>query len=1153
MMETEAGELMRLRRYRDAAAALAGRTEREELVPLGYALGELGRYEEAFSTLRQAIGQDRTDAGTRYHLAQLYASRQRHDWTIKHLHRALRDAPEAFRPRVNGTLACAYAALGRSGQAARALERASLVSGDDPTRSFLAVCSSYVQTMSADYDGALEQLQRAIDLTPDEPGVQYQLAQVYAHRGDADGAAVCLSTAIERDPERLVGRLAFADTLMALERWEAAAAELRAGASLGPDSEVYEALHMLLGDCAYQQGLIEAAIASYAESARYSKRQPSLGQRFVEKLRRDAEGRRVWLRSVPRLHQKGNWCGPCCLAMVMNAWGDLVTQDEVAPASLGEGLTLTEMIEKARERGYAAEMRFGDLSLLQRCLDAGLPTITALSDASMGHYHVIIGYDEAKGVLIIQDTNARRPSQVPMEAYLKPWGNCGRWMAIIVPREQEGLLRDLGDEDRLVISLLRDFEQAKGGEALGAMASRILSERDLCLSSAVLARYAGFALLNGCKEQEVLAWLDEAAGRYPDQSWVSSLRAAALMQEGKVDEAIPAALTSLEKDRSNWAARLTLSQAYEKQQHGWTALRQARMAVRTGSRRAQTYGALARLLVFREKWQAAADAYETAVELAPSVGGLLVSLMQVYTRLGRMEEAESLLPRAEQLADKDLITWAGLGQTYGSLQRLGDAARCFERALALEPDHLEIRIDLAQVCLARREIERAITELERVTEQASEHVGAWFGLAQAYGAAERQEDAIQALRQVIELQPNGWRAWGALGQSLAVRNDLEEARGCFEKVTELAPDFPPGWVDLGAIREQSGDAAGAAFAFERAVALDPDSPAAQLGLGRVLWLNERPEEAVTPLQRAAELAPESPHVQENLGRLYVRLARWEEAQQPLMRALQLAPHSGEIAEYLVTVHRKLERWPGKQRELRERWEGGNAEVWEVALYAVGGYLDNHWDHAYAAAKQWLAQCGDAPGAYWPHWLVLALQIELGEIAAAVQTGREAVTRIPDQPYLRAYYGLALGHRGDFSAAVEQLLPVLEATRGDTRVPWETALFMIADGRTKEGKDLVRRVKEWAPRHPFAEALLAYLEGDHRRGVQLTDPLISRLNDQRVAEKERCQFLRALLLERAGLLYRPKAMMAWARLAGGRTGFAKLAHQRWWRQSERDRR
>lgn len=120
------------------------------------------------------------------------------------------------------------------------------------------------------------------------------------------------------------------------------------------------------------------------------------------------------LTHVRHEYQKFNNCGPASLSMVLNYWGWPGSQVDAAaylkPNQDDKNVSPREMYEYLLTQNYDAYIRMdGDLETLKLFLAAGYPPLIErgfeVTDKGwMGHYNFITGYDDARGVFIVQDS-----------------------------------------------------------------------------------------------------------------------------------------------------------------------------------------------------------------------------------------------------------------------------------------------------------------------------------------------------------------------------------------------------------------------------------------------------------------------------------------------------------------------------------------------------------------------------------------------------------------------------------------------------------------------------------------------------------------------------------------------------------------------------
>jgi len=120
------------------------------------------------------------------------------------------------------------------------------------------------------------------------------------------------------------------------------------------------------------------------------------------------------LEGVTHIWQTWNNCGPATLAMYLSHFGQPVKQEEAGtqlrPDPDDKNVSLEEMAAYARSRGLSATVRVnGDADRLRRLIAAGVPVLIETwhqerPNDGMGHYRLLVGYDDDAGQWIAYDS-----------------------------------------------------------------------------------------------------------------------------------------------------------------------------------------------------------------------------------------------------------------------------------------------------------------------------------------------------------------------------------------------------------------------------------------------------------------------------------------------------------------------------------------------------------------------------------------------------------------------------------------------------------------------------------------------------------------------------------------------------------------------------
>ncbi|HZD56253.1 MAG TPA: tetratricopeptide repeat protein, partial [Anaerolineales bacterium] len=151
-------------------------------------------------------------------------------------------------------------------------------------------------------------------------------------------------------------------------------------------------------------------------------------------------------------HGRFNYCGPSNLSMALTFWGWKGNRDVVGraikPENDDKNVMPYEMADFAEtQAGLGSAVRVGgDLDLVKELVANGFPVIlekgTFLTDLAgefswMGHYQLVTGYDQAKQILIVQDTYIGPDHEMSYQDILDGWRAFDYLYIVIYPPDRE--------------------------------------------------------------------------------------------------------------------------------------------------------------------------------------------------------------------------------------------------------------------------------------------------------------------------------------------------------------------------------------------------------------------------------------------------------------------------------------------------------------------------------------------------------------------------------------------------------------------------------------------------------------------------------------------------------------------------------------------
>ena len=142
--------------------------------------------------------------------------------------------------------------------------------------------------------------------------------------------------------------------------------------------------------------------------------------------------------SVPFVSQHKDTCGAAALTMVLRYWSEDVSQDDVARALVRpelHGIAGSRLAEFARGRGFEAVTYRGDMAQLRDFVGKGRPLIVAWHlGGTRYHDVVVIGFDEARGAILVNDPAAGPARAVSVVKFEKRWAGAGYWTLLVTKK-----------------------------------------------------------------------------------------------------------------------------------------------------------------------------------------------------------------------------------------------------------------------------------------------------------------------------------------------------------------------------------------------------------------------------------------------------------------------------------------------------------------------------------------------------------------------------------------------------------------------------------------------------------------------------------------------------------------------------------------------
>jgi tetratricopeptide (TPR) repeat protein len=391
-----------------------------------------------------------------------------------------------------------------------------------------------------------------------------------------------------------------------------------------------------------------------------------------------------------------------------------------------------------------------------------------------------------------------------------------------------------------------------------------------------------------------------------------------------------------------------------------------------------------------------------------------------------------------------------LAEMYWKAQRVRDAVNEANEILKHEPNDLPTHRLLARIYLRSlgdinsgssvqtETVGKAISEYAEVHRLDPSDQEASLWLARLYRLHNEPAKAEQVLRKMLQDDPGNEAAVEQLTQVLLDGNKADEAINILEGMTARSPT-PTLYDLLGDAYTQTHDYAKAEIAYRKAVELDPSELSHLRSLGQTLLSEEKYSEALSVYQKLADLMPDDSDTYLRIAQIYRELHQLDKAEENLLKARQYNPGSLEVLYNEAMIYESQGRFEDAIRVLSDAVTGVKAQSAVLPsrrrdlaiLYQQLGMLYRDVQNYQAAVYtfQELAHLGDEEDRR-ARLLIMDTYRLAKDLPKALQAGREALAKYPEDSTIRASQAMLLGENGQTDEAVKLLENDLKGTPAD---------------------------------------------------------------------------------------------------------------------------
>jgi len=584
-------------------------------------------------------------------------------------------------------------------------------------------------------------------------------------------------------------------------------------------------------------------------------------------------------------------CAPATLTMLAKYWGNVAEHLEVAEDICYDGTPYHAERRWATEQGYTVREFTVTPEATKALIDQGIPFTFSTVEPTSAHLQAVIGYDTARGVLLLRDPFYASVGEILDSALIERYGPFGPRGMVLIPAEHAHRLDSIDLPDAEPWELTHRFRDAlvehRRDDALEVLAKLEAGWADHTLTHSAKLSLADYDGEPSARLKHVKALME----RYPKCPATAFRMVHCLNEQGRRSEALALLNTWRLKKESHPVfleeyARMLASDA----RHSRRAASMLRRAIRVGSQSAENYSNMADLLWSQRDHSEAAGLYRIAACLEDRRESYAITYFRAQRVLGKEAATlEMLERRLERFGAKSAGPARTLVEAYRTLGRTHDGLGVLDRAMAMRPDDGDLVLyaagergsagqhDEATALLAKAKgkvskthwlrtaaflaqdegrNDQSLECWKRVIAQMPLDVVAQEEVARLKARLEGPDAGVEHLRDCAERFPHHVGLLRSLYLELQ-RRDSTEADEVLRRIIATHPADAWAHRELGfRLLERPDGMAGAEAACADAYAIDPLLPEVHGLRGRIARAKGRGEAAAGHFRRAIELDPD---------------------------------------------------------------------------------------------------------------------------------------------------------------------------------------------------------------------------------------------------------------------------------------------------------
>jgi tetratricopeptide (TPR) repeat protein len=291
-----------------------------------------------------------------------------------------------------------------------------------------------------------------------------------------------------------------------------------------------------------------------------------------------------------------------------------------------------------------------------------------------------------------------------------------------------------------------------------------------------------------------------------------------------------------------------------------------------------------------DQWDTALADYRKAMELKPQDWRSWQTRAENLAQSGQADKAIALFASLIEHNSDNAALWKARGEVHEKLDQWDAAVADYQKAMELDPQQRPLWKARAKQFAQSEQWDKAITLYTSLLQHSADSLELWQARAAAHAGLKQWDQAIADYGQVIQLKPDDVKGWRQRARAYDQLKAYDKAIADYSAIIQLKPDDPKAWGERAHAYFNLADYDKAIADHSQAIRLDPTNSWHYVGRAQAQSLKmENYDRALADCNEAIRVGPRNPWAYSARAEVHLKMENYDQALADCSQAIHVLP------------------------------------------------------------------------------------------------------------------------------------------------------------------------------------------------------------------------------------------------------------------------